>query len=341
MAQSFCSYEELYHIIPNLTADSTIPVRAEELNPLIKRFLTECHGSIKAIGGHSVLLLSPEGIASKVSFKAGDPRLRIEQEVFSQLEKTPSPHIVRCFLCRPDITFMPFVSNRTLRDRMATDNAICPILLWTFQLCHAAATLEALGLAHGDIKPLNILVDDQDRLKLVDLDHTLLIGSDLEVGDEPYVRVHKPTEEGGGGVYGKAGPETEQFALGSIFWYMTRREELYAELDGFDRVNRLRRRQFPDLQPHDPIDNVIYNCWLGKFKQMADLLHEIQRLATRHGTSDNILEVQSMSDTDYLAKKRLCNHYYSLLLEDEVIQSTECSVSRQKNIQKGIEDFIT
>jgi serine/threonine protein kinase len=319
MARSFCSYEELYDIVPKLTADSTTPVEAEELNPLIKRFLTKCHGSIKAIGGHSVLLSTSEGIAAKISFKAGDSRLRIEQQVFSLLEKSPSPHIVRCFLCRPNITFMPFISNRTLHDRIGMVNVICPIISWMLELSEAAATLEALGLAHGDIKPPNILVNEWDKLTLVDLDHTLPIGSDLEVGDEPYVRVHKPSEEGGGGVYGKAGPETEEFALGSIFWYITRGKELYAELDGFDRVNRLRRRQFPDLHLHNPIDNVIHNCWFGNFEQLADLLREIQGLAARHSSSNDIQEVGLMSGAEYFLNKELCNRYYFRLLEDEVV----------------------
>jgi serine/threonine protein kinase len=53
------------------------------------------------------------------------------------------------------------------------------------------ACLESFGLAHSGIKPANILVDEQDQLKLIDLDHTKPIGSDVEVGDDPYVRVYK------------------------------------------------------------------------------------------------------------------------------------------------------
>lgn len=74
---------------------------------------------------------------------------------------------------------MLFISGRNLHDCITMYNASCPILSWMFQISSAAAILEALGLAHGDIKPLNILVNDQYRLTLVDLDHTLPIGSDL------------------------------------------------------------------------------------------------------------------------------------------------------------------
>ncbi|KAJ2896062.1 hypothetical protein MKZ38_005890 [Zalerion maritima] len=314
MVRPYCSYQYLSDIVPKLTAHST-PVEAEDLNPLIKRFLTKLTGSIiVAISGHSVLLLTSDGVAAKVSFKAGDPRLSTEQKVFSLLEKRPSPHIVPCFLCRPDITFMQFFGNGTLRDRMYMENATRPVLLWMLQLLNAAASLEALGLAHGDINPLNILMDDQDGLKLVDLDHALPKGSDLEVGYEPYVRVHKPSEEGGG-VYGTAGPETEQFALGSIFWYITRGKELYSELSGFDRVNRLSRRQFPVMDLNDRIDKIILDCWLGKFERVADLLCQIEGLAVTDGLSNGIQDVGSISSAEYLLKKELCNNYSRLLEE--------------------------
>jgi hypothetical protein len=37
-------------------------------------------------------------------------------------------------------------------------------------------------------------MDVDDRLKLIDLDHALNIGEDLDVGDDPYVRVHRAGE---------------------------------------------------------------------------------------------------------------------------------------------------
>ncbi|KAI0172809.1 hypothetical protein GGR52DRAFT_546159 [Hypoxylon sp. FL1284] len=88
-----------------------------------------------------------------------------------------------------------------------------PVLQWMLQLCSAASFLEAHGYAHGDINPQNILLDGQDRLKLIDFDHSLKTGDHLDVGYEPYVRQHRGES---GGVYGVAGPATEQFALGSV-----------------------------------------------------------------------------------------------------------------------------
>lgn len=43
---------------------------------------------------------------------------------------------------------------------------------WTYRLTSAAAWLEALGLAHGDIRPPNLVLDAEDHLKLLNFDCT-------------------------------------------------------------------------------------------------------------------------------------------------------------------------
>jgi serine/threonine protein kinase len=46
-------------------------------------------------------------------------------------------------------------------------------------LAQAVAFLESLNLAHGDLRPENILLD-RDRLKVSDFDCTAEIGTDFE-----------------------------------------------------------------------------------------------------------------------------------------------------------------
>jgi hypothetical protein len=76
------------------------------------------------------------------------------------------------------------------------------------------------------------------------MDHKKPIGSDVEVGDDPYIRVYKVGEPGG--CYGVAGSETEHFAL------------------GHDVVDCSADSQFPSIDPNDPIDNIILHCWFTK-----------------------------------------------------------------------------
>ncbi|KAM3485049.1 hypothetical protein MY8738_001732 [Beauveria namnaoensis] len=155
---------------------------------------------------------------------------------------------------------------------------------------------------HGDINPQNILFDYNDQIKLIDFDHSLKVGDELDVGYEPYVRQHR---EPAGGLFGAAGPVTEQFALGSVFWYMTRGSQLYSELEGPDQVDRLLDGIFPLTDPHDPIDGIIRNCWNGYYPKIANLVDDIQII------SGSTLQTQIEETPSQRQERRmLCEEYY-------------------------------
>lgn len=104
------AYDELEELIPLISA-STTPVAAGAINPLIKQVLQKCPGSIaKKIGGHSVWIVLTTEIVAKIPFRAGDHRCRHEQQIFNLFDLTPCPHLVRIFLCQPNITSMQFLS---------------------------------------------------------------------------------------------------------------------------------------------------------------------------------------------------------------------------------------
>src|ERR1700694_1395631 len=181
------SYEDLCTGVPILTRNSSLPTTAADLNPIIKQLLTDCPGSsIFGMGGHSVIISITDDIMAKVSLTSGGRHPPHEQSILELLDRTPCPHIVRTFLRCPDITFMEPLRNGTLYQRMNMDDMSRPILEWMQQLSDAAACLESLDYVHGDINPRNILFDENDQLKLVDFDHSIKIGEDLNVGYEPY-----------------------------------------------------------------------------------------------------------------------------------------------------------
>ena len=306
------SYEYLRESISIYTRNSSSPTQSADINPLVEKLLNTCPGSsILTLGGHSVLIYLSDAIVAKVSLKSGGYHLKHEQAIFQLLEKSPSPHIVPCLFRFPDVTFMEFLKNGTLYDRMAVLDTSRPIVGWMQQLSGAVASLESLGIVHGDINPRNIVFDEKDQLKLVDFDHALKIGDNLDVGDAPYVRLPKRGE--GGGIFGIAGPPTEQFALGSIFWFMTRGDELYHELAGPEQVDRLMNGQFPRTNPRDPVDRVILACWLGEFETVAELSkricacwpEEVEKIAE----SPNIIGKKAILDKVCQARKNECQRY--------------------------------
>ena len=97
------------------------------------------------------------------------------------------------------------------------------------ELSNTAAWLESLGYVYGDIAPQNLVLDDFERLKLIEFES-------LE-------------EEG---TFGPYGSRKEQFAIGSILYLMTRGFEPYEDDDfGPEHspivVDRLRQMEFPEL----------------------------------------------------------------------------------------------
>ncbi|KAI2616343.1 putative Rho-associated protein kinase [Hypoxylon sp. NC1633] len=280
-----------------------------DLNPLIKKLLTVCpDSSVFNIGGYSVVLWICPNVVAKVALDPGDQHLRHEQEVLKSLDRCP--HIVQHFFHGTDVSFLELIGNGTLHDRMSMVDKPRLTLQWMLQLSSAASSLEAHGYAHGDINPQNILLDAQDQLKLIDFDHSLKVGDDLDVGYEPYVRQRR---ENSGGVYGVAGPVTEQFALGSVFWYMMRGSELYAELEGHEKVLRLLDGVFPLEDPKGPIDNIIAKCWNGYYRRIADIEEDIKAV----GAVDLNQESTRMSGDEKQGRRLLCEKYYTMAGTEE------------------------
>lgn len=92
---------------------------------------------------------------------------------------------------------------------------------WMNDLAQAVAFLETLNLAHGDLRPENILLD-RNRQKLSDFDCTAEIGTNYEACMAPYGRIlnSNETDQGECGTFGFLSPRTEQFALGSLFYFI-------------------------------------------------------------------------------------------------------------------------
>ena len=212
------SYAPLCEFIPIFTRNSSSPAQVTDLNPIIQKLLTSCHGSsIFGVGGHSVIRQHADGIVAKISLKINGQHLSHELVILDLFDQMPSAHIVQTFLRVSDIIFMQLLNNGTLYQRMDIVIRPRPILLWMQQLSGAVAYLESFDIAVGDINPRNTLFDSTTKikLKLVDFDHALKFGDELDVDYAPYVRALKVGEKGG--THGIGSPATEQLALGSVF----------------------------------------------------------------------------------------------------------------------------
>ncbi|KAI7975362.1 hypothetical protein EIK77_003743 [Talaromyces pinophilus] len=147
-------------------------------------------------------------------------------------------------------------------------------------LAQAVAFLESLNLAHGDLRPENVLLD-RNRLKLSDFDCTAEIGSDFEACMAPYGRIlnSNAQDQGPCGSSGFLGPRTEQFALGSLYYFINYGFEVYGDRrltedpkqHGRKVVELLQKMEFPKLDGDPLIDDIIIKCWHNKYATIADL----------------------------------------------------------------------
>ncbi|EER42688.1 protein kinase [Histoplasma capsulatum var. duboisii H88] len=222
-------------------------------------------------------------------------------EAFSQ--HPPCPSVVQCFHYTNNGIFLEYMRDVCLSYRIQCNHVrdqqtmvvtkvakLEPLSLrkeWMNDLAQAVAFLESLNLAHGDLRPENILLDC-DRLKLSDFDCTAEIGTYFEACIPPYGRVlnSNETDQGSSGSAGFLGPRTEQFALGSLYYLINYGFEVYGDRcltedpkeHGRKTVDLLQNMEFPKLDGDPPIDNIINKCWHNKYSTVAELAADTQML---------------------------------------------------------------
>lgn len=169
---------------------------------------------------------------------------------------------------------------------------------WLNDLAQAVAFLESLNLAHGDLRPDNILIDG-DQLKLSDFDCTAQIGTDFEACIPPYGRVLNSSESDQGpcGGAGFLSSRTEQFALGSLYYLINYGFEVYGDRcltpnnpkeHGPKVVKLLQNMEFPTLDGDPVIDDIIDKCWHNKYATIAELAAHTKSLLANETNGERI-----------------------------------------------------
>ncbi|KZF24355.1 kinase-like protein [Xylona heveae TC161] len=231
-----------------------------------------------------------------------DRELEIYQ-IFSR--HPPCPSVVQCFFYSDNGIFLEYmrdvslsarIQNNHIRDcqtRIVTKvEKLEPLSLrkeWINDLAQAVAFLESLNLAHGDLRPENILLDG-NRLKLSDFDCAAEIGTNFEACVAPYGRIlnGNETDQGQRGTSGFLGPRTEQFALGSLYYLINYGFEVYEDRcltedskeHGPKVVDFLQNMEFPNLDGDPLIDDIIDKCWHNKYATVVELAAHTATLLT-------------------------------------------------------------
>ncbi|PWY72445.1 kinase domain-containing protein [Aspergillus sclerotioniger CBS 115572] len=248
-------------------------------------------------------------------------------ETFSQ--HPPCPSIIQCFFYTDNGIFLEYMRDISLSTRIQ-DNHIRnqqtkqvtevkrlePLSLrkrWMNDLAQAIAFLESLDLAHGDLRPDNILLD-RDQLKVSDFDCTAEIGTEFEACIPPYGRLLNSTEsdEGRCGTAGFLGPRTELFVLGSLYYLINYGFEVYGDRrltedpkkHGPEVVDLLQNMVFPELNGGDSlIDDIIDKCWHNKYATVGELAAYTEMLVDE-GTNEEGNSAETSAITE--SRKMFC-----------------------------------
>ena len=185
------------------------------------------------------------------------------------------------------------------------------------ELTDAIAWLESIGYVHGDLRPPNLLLDSEDHLKVVDFDNASKTGSVFDGCQPPYARVLGDEAAEDRGTFGYHGPRTEQFAIGSVFYYMTRGYEPYddewlGEDHGPMVVDLLQAKKFPRMS-EDATDNMIQKCWHGEYESINSLKLEVMRLHRYIGLG----MAKAMPEEEYEARRQECRTLVKLGVLDD------------------------
>ncbi len=278
-----------------------------------------------SIGAISFVYRLTDDIVIKYARNPESSEIQRENAIYDMLDRhAPSPYLLQSFLRTPIANFLPYMPGGNL-DQLLRSNQILEIVpdgqrrppkvlgvrkleprrlveRWTAELAAADAWLESLGYAHADLRPTNILLNglhSEAHLKLADFDCAELYGQPCGGGGAPWVRLQGAEAGDDAGTWGALGSRTEQFAVGSIVYNLTRGVELYHD-KGPETIRLLRNRVFPELSVDgDALDNIIHNCWWGLYPSVADLA---EKAAALPGAED--ISAATTFDSAYIATRQ-------------------------------------
>lgn len=183
-------------------------------------------GSYGAVWG-ATQATTRQRVAIKV-LRSG-PRQGLQREVASVLEVSEHPHVVPLIDARlendPAFLVTPLMQGslggyiRQTQNPQEVESAL--VRLWMKQVASALAHVHRKGIVHCDLKPDNILLDDQGNCKVCDFGQATLLGEGGSSLGTYFFMSPEQTRlaESAGQV--KAEPAWDLYSLGATFYYLS------------------------------------------------------------------------------------------------------------------------
>lgn len=186
--------------------------------------------------------------------------LKKESMMYDVLAKPENlhPNIVLCFLHNPDYLFLERLPGTLYEQVSRTLPTKMTRCRWVYEISNAVAWLEKLEIAHGDLRPPNLLLDHNNTLKICDFDNACRYGQHIEGAHQPY---YKWLGQDG---FGIAGAASEQFAIGACAYFIHTGEDPDFTSEGLSAIEK-----FPI------IGGVVRRCFDREYPSVMTLKQEI------------------------------------------------------------------
>ena len=148
---------------------------------------------------------------------------------------------------------------------------------WALEATDGIMLLHAHDIIHSDIRPENMLVDNDLHVRLIDFSGSSLKGARVLAFESSAFYMQRTPENSNGDVGSSV--VTDLFALGSSIYQIMTGAQPYDDEPHGASEEHFKRGEFPPLVEASPDGNTpllfadaIWGCWHGEFAAAADLL---------------------------------------------------------------------
>ncbi len=199
-----------------------------------------------------------------------------EKRIFTFLNTKISSRFIKSYFHVKEGVFMEYIQGGNLSEHIKTKSIdFIQKFHLIFQLIAVVAELAQLGLAHGDLRPENFLLDSSGHIKCCDFAATVRLG-------EPYRRLPWP-------LYVRpvsddviiADEPGQAFSIAHPIYFIVTGHRPYHDKPLHEAVNLFREENYPATNGNEfkslaPVGEVLRKCWHGEYSKLTALKMDIE-----------------------------------------------------------------
>ncbi len=336
------------------------------------------------LGSYQVIGLLGSGGMGQV-YKARDSRLdrfvaiKIVNDQFSaRFEREARavaalnhPNVCTLYDIGPNYLVMEFVEGQSLTAHLRAGPVAADVVVrYGIQIAEALAVAHAKGVVHRDLKPDNVLITPDDRVKLMDFGLAYMTTVPQSGTADDAVTTYEPAVTRPGTVMGtfpymspeqvrgeKAESTSDIFSLGSLLYEAISGRPVFARPSAAETMAAVLKDDPSPLDSQPELDRIIRRCLAKDVQQRFQTARDVAAALALVGTGaepqprsrslDSVavlpfVNVAGDEDTDYLCEgiaETLINHLSQLSSLRVVARTTAFRYREEPDVQKAAREL--